>query len=151
RPLLVSVLNTPPEEGSADLAGAVMRETFAKGGQAIRPRIATPSLAEAFVEPALHYLSGHAAEIQLGRRLTALKLANDKVVGLTFADGEVAVAEGESVILAVPPWTIQDLLPGVPVPDAFCAIVNAHFKAVPPAGTPAMLGLIGGTAEWVFA
>ncbi len=38
RPLFVSVLNTPPEEGSADLAGAVMRETFAKGGRAIHPR-----------------------------------------------------------------------------------------------------------------
>ena len=31
RPLLVSVLNTPPEEGAADLAGAVIRETFARG------------------------------------------------------------------------------------------------------------------------
>jgi len=50
RPLLVSVLNTPPEEAAADLAGAVMRETFAKGGRAIHPRIAAPSLAEAFVE-----------------------------------------------------------------------------------------------------
>ena len=55
------------------------------------------------------------------------------------------------MILAVPPWTVQDLLPEVIVPDAFCAIVNAHFKTVPPPGTPPMLGVIGGTAEWVFA
>jgi squalene-associated FAD-dependent desaturase len=151
RPLLVSVLNTPPEDASADLAGAVMRETFAKGGKAIHPRIATPSLAEAFIEPALQHLRRHGAEVQLGRRLTALKLVDDKVVGLTFADGEVAMATGEPVILAVPPWTVQDLLPEISVPDAFCAIVNAHFQAVPPAATPLMLGLIGGTAEWVFA
>jgi squalene-associated FAD-dependent desaturase len=151
RPLLVSVLNTPPEEGSADLAGAVMRETFAKGGRAIQPRIASPSLAEAFIEPALQHLRRRGAAIQLGRRLTALKLTADKVTGLAFTDGEVAMTAGESVILAVPPWTAHDLLPDVIVPDAFCAIVNAHFKAVPPPATPAMLGVIGGTAEWVFA
>ena len=56
RPVLVSALNTAPEEGSADLAGAVMRETFAKGGGQIRPRVAMPSLAAAFVEPALQRL-----------------------------------------------------------------------------------------------
>jgi phytoene dehydrogenase-like protein len=59
RPVLVSALNTAPEEGSADLAGAVMRETFAKGGSRIRPRVATPNLAAAFVEPALRRLWSH--------------------------------------------------------------------------------------------
>jgi len=81
----------------------------------------------------------------------ALKLVGEAVAGLTFTDGEVALAPGESVVLAVPPWIVQDLLPGVSVPDAFCAIVNGHFKTAPPPGTPPMLGLIGGTAEWVFA
>jgi hypothetical protein len=37
------------------------------------------------------------------------------------------------------------------VPDEFTAIVNAHFKIAPPPSAPGMLGLIGGTAEWVFA
>jgi len=55
------------------------------------------------------------------------------------------------VILAVPPWTVQELLPGLVVPDAFCAIVNAHFKLAPPRELPLIVGLIGGTAEWVFA
>jgi squalene-associated FAD-dependent desaturase len=151
RPLLVSALNTAPEEASADLAGAVMRETFAKGGSHIRPRVAAPSLAAAFVEPALNRLCRSGAEVRLGRRLSALRLQDGKVTGLTFADGEESVGPQEQVILAVPPWTVQELLPNVTAPDAFRAIVNAHFKIVPPAGTPLMVGLIGGTAEWVFA
>jgi hydroxysqualene dehydroxylase len=151
RPLLVSVLNTPPEEGSADLAGAVMRETFAKGGRSIHPRVATPSLAAAFVEPALHRLSRSGANIRLGRRLDAVKWQNGKAVGLSFSDGEEEVGPHDSVILAVPPWTAQGLLPDLVAPDAFCAIVNAHFKLVPPDGTPLLVGLVGGTAEWVFA
>ena len=36
-------------------------------------------------------------------------------------------------------------------PDDFRPIVNAHFRATAPAGAPAMVGVIGGTAEWVFA
>jgi squalene-associated FAD-dependent desaturase len=151
RPLLVSVLNTPPEEGSADLAGAVMRETFAKGGRAIHPRVASPSLAATFVDPALDRLRRSGTDIRLGRRLAALKLQNDRVVGLTFTEGEQELGPLDSVILAVPPWTAQELLPGLVAPDAFCAIVNAHFKLAPPAELPLIVGLIGGTAEWVFA
>jgi hydroxysqualene dehydroxylase len=151
RPLLVSVLNTPPEEGSADLAGAVMRETFAKGGRSIHPRVATPSLAAAFVEPALQRLGRSGTSIRLGRRLDAVKLQNGKAVGLSFSDGEQEVGPQDSVILAVPPWIAQELLPGLVAPDAFCAIVNAHFKLTPSHGTPLLVGLVGGTAEWVFA
>jgi hypothetical protein len=51
----------------------------------------------------------------------------------------------------VPPWAAASLLPGLTVPDSFCAIVNAHFRIVPPAGAPLLVGLTGGTAEWVFA
>jgi hydroxysqualene dehydroxylase len=151
RPLLVSVLNTPPEEAAADLAGAVMRETFAKGGGSIHPRVATPNLSAAFVEPALHRLRRSGSEVRLGRRLDALKLQDGKVAGLAFADGDEALGPLDRVILAVPPWTAQELLPGLVVPDAFVAIVNAHFKFAPPAGTPPLVGLVGGTAEWVFA
>jgi squalene-associated FAD-dependent desaturase len=151
RPLLVSILNTAPEQASADLAGAVMRETLAKGGRSIRPRVAMPSLTAAFVEPALQRLRQSGAEIRLGRRLAALKLEDGRVSGLAFVDGEESVGPEEQVILAVPPWTAQELLPDLVVPDAFCAIVNAHFKIAPPAGAPLLVGLVGGTAEWVFA
>jgi len=151
RPLLVSVLNTPPEEGSADLAGAVMRETFAKGGRSIHPRVAAPSLAAAFIDPALERLRQSGVDIRLGRRLAALKLQDGKVVRLTFTDDEQELGPLDSVILAVPPWTAQELLPELVTPDAFCAIVNAHFKLAPPAELPLLVGLVGGTAEWVFA
>jgi len=110
-----------------------------------------PSLTGAFVEPALQRLRQSGAEIRLGRRLSALTLENGRVSALSFADGEEPVGPEEKVILAVPPWTAQELLPDLTVPDAFCAIVNAHFKIAPPAGAPLLVGLVGGTAEWVFA
>jgi hydroxysqualene dehydroxylase len=151
RPILVSALNTSPEEASADLAGAIVRETFAKGGRHIYPLVATPSLAAAFVDPALDLLRQSGAEIRLGRSLRTVRLEADRVTGLIFDEGEETLGSQDRVIFAIPPWTVQKLLPGVVAPDAFCAIVNAHFKIVPPPDAPIMVGLIGGTAEWVFA
>jgi len=151
RPLLVSILNTNPEEGSADLAGAVMRESLAKGGLASRPRIATPTLAAAFVDPAMEHLRQAGAEIRLGQRLRGLGLKDGQVTELRFADQVVPLEPGDRIILAVPPWVAQELLPGLTVPDEHRPIVNAHFRLAPPEGSPAMIGLIGGTADWVFA
>ncbi len=52
QPLILAALNTDPREGSARLAGAVMRNTLAKGGAACRPLVAE-GLSAAFIEPAL--------------------------------------------------------------------------------------------------
>ncbi len=54
-------------------------------------------------------------------------------------------------ILAVPAWVAADLVPDLVVPDEHHAIVNAHFLVAPPAGAAPITGIVGGTAEWVFA
>jgi squalene-associated FAD-dependent desaturase len=149
--LLVSALNTPAAEGSAALAGAVIRETLAKGGKASRPLVATPTLSAAFVDPALARLQATGATVRLGRRLRALEIVDERIAGLCFADGTNVVVPGEPVVLAVPAWVATDLLPGLEVPDAHHAIVNAHFRIDPPRGAEPIVGVIGGTAEWVFA
>ena len=151
RPVLVSALNTAPEEASADLAGAIVRETFAKGGRSMHPLVATPTLAAAFVDPALDRLRRSGADVRLGRTLQAVRLSGDRAAALAFDDGEEPVGPQDRVVVAVPPWTAARLLPGLGVPDEFHAILNAHFRIAAPPGAPAILGLTGGTAEWVFA
>lgn len=151
RPVLVSALNTAPEEASADLAGAIVRETLAKGGQHMRPLVASPSLAAAFIDPALDRLRRAGAEVRFGRSLRAMTFAEGRVAGLDFDEEQEAVKPDDRVILAVPPWAAQKMLPGLDAPDEFRAILNAHFRFVPPLNAKAMVGLIGGTAEWVFA
>jgi len=148
---LVSALDTPAAEGSARLAGAIVRETLAKGGRACRPMIAEPTLAAAFVDPALAWLEARGAAIRLGRRLRALDFDEGRIAGLDFADGRDVVARGEPVILAVPAWVAADLVPDLVVPNEHHAIVNAHFLLAPPAGAAPITGIVGGTAEWVFA
>ena len=43
------------------------------------------------------------------------------------------------------------MVPGLSAPTAFRAIVNAHFRIDPPAGSPRMIGVVNGTTEWIFA
>ncbi len=150
-PFLLAALNTDAGAGAADLASAVVRETLAKGGAAYRPRIAEPTLSDAFVDPAIETLTRLGARVRLGRRLRSVTLDGDRAKALVFADGEVPLGPGDRLVLAVPPWVAADLLPGLSVPTEHRAIVNAHFRLIPPPGAEALIGVIGGTVEWIFA
>jgi squalene-associated FAD-dependent desaturase len=150
-PFLLSALNTAPEEASAALAGSVMRESLARGGRACRPRIAEPNLAAAFVAPALAYLESRGAKVHLGQRLRRFTIAGTGVRALEFADATVPTGMKDAVVLAVNAPVARDLVPGLSAPTEFRAIVNAHFKVAPPPGAPAILGVIGGAADWIFS
>lgn len=148
-PMMFAVLNCPPAQGSAWLAGRFLLESFARGGAACRTMVAQPTLDAAFVDPALAWLEARGARITFGARLRHARFEGDRIAGLDLGAGEVAV-DGVPVILAVPPAAVGALVPGVTVPDAFCAIVNAHFACAPPPGAPPLTGLIGATAQWVM-
>jgi squalene-associated FAD-dependent desaturase len=150
-PFLLATLNTEPKAASARLAGAVIGESLARGGRAYRPRIASPNLSAVFIDPALACLDRRGARIHLGRRLREIAFERDAVSSLHLGDGDEALGSGDAVILATPAWTAAGLIPGLVVPERFSAIVNAHFRVAPPAGAAPMVGVIGGSAQWIFA
>jgi hydroxysqualene dehydroxylase len=151
QPFLLAVLNTEPKTASAKLAANVIRESLALGGRAYRPRIAHPTLAAAFVDPALAFLKSKGADIRIGQRVRGLATDNWRVTALDLAGTPVAIGKSDVVILAVPPWAATELVPGLAGPTEFRSIVNAHFKIAPPPGSPLITGVIGGAVEWVFA
>jgi squalene-associated FAD-dependent desaturase len=150
-PFFVGALNTDPESASAALASALVRETFAKGGKAYRIRIAHPTLADVFVEPALAYLASKGALVHFGQRVRQIVSDERGVIALALPERTVPVSPADTVVLAVPPWAATELVPGIAAPDEFRSIVNAHFKLPAPTGAPLMLGVIGGTAQWIFS
>lgn len=150
-PVMLAVLNTPPAEAAAILAANVLKETLGRGGKATRPRIAQPTLGAAFIEPALTWLAERGTALATGRRLKALEFEDDRVSALVWSDGIQVLDEDEAVVLAVPAWAALELVPGLTAPTEHRAIVNGHFAFAPPPDAPAMLGVVGGTAEWVFA
>lgn len=151
RPLLLAALNTEPETASAGLAAAVLRETLMKGGRAYRPRIASPHLGSTFIDPALDHLKRNGAEVRFGSRLRHIEFVDRHAMSLDFVDGPIALGASDCAVLATPAWVTADLLPDVQAPNEFRSIANAHFSIAAPANAPAMIGVIGGTAEWVFA
>ncbi len=158
QPLLLAALNTDPPESSAALAGAIIRDTLAKGGSACQPLVAAHGLAAAFVDPALRHLAAKGATVRFESALRAMSFAQERngarVDRLRFADEEVALGPDDRVVLAVPATAAAALVPDLDAPRAFRSIVNAHFKIAPGTtspGLPPILGLINATAEWIFA
>ena len=91
QPLLLAALNVDPPEGSAGLAGAVVRETLLAGGQACRPLIARDGLSAVLVEPAIKLLQDKGASIQFGHELREFVMAADRVGELKFGDDSVVI------------------------------------------------------------
>ena len=151
QPLLLAALNVDPPEGSAGLAGAVVRETLLAGGQACRPLIARDGLSAVLVEPAVKLLQDKGASVRFGHELREFGMASGSVGELKFGGDTVAIGADDAVIMAVPPRPAASLLPGLKTPTKFRAIVNAHFRFDPPKGMPPLIGVVGGLVEWLFA
>jgi hydroxysqualene dehydroxylase len=151
QPLLLAALNVDPPEGSAGLAGAIVRETLLAGGQACRPLIARDGLSSVLIEPAVKLLQDKGAIVQLGHELREFVMNAGHVSELKFGDDTISLAPDDVVVLAVPPRPAASLLPGLKTPTKFRAIVNAHFRFDPPRDAPAILGVVGGLVEWLFA
>ena len=154
-PLAVAALNTHPQAGLARLLGAVMRETLLKGGKFCIPRFPADGLSEALIDPAVAKLRERGAEVRLSSRIDAIRVEDGRVAAIGTTGGQIDIGPDDAVVLAVPPWAAMDLLPGLTAPDHYEAILNLHYKldADPegPLAETGFLGVLSGTAEWIFA
>ncbi len=153
-PMATAALNTDPKDASARLLMAIVTPIMFSGAQASRPYIARNSLSQTFVDPAVAYVEANGGNVRLGRRLRRLDATIEGVQKLQIGDDEETLEAGDRVILAVPPQAAAQLLPNLTLPLSSSAIVNAHFRLDQPVKLPGdapFVGLIGGTAQWLFA
>jgi squalene-associated FAD-dependent desaturase len=154
-PLAIAALNTHPQEGLARLLGSVMRETLLRGGKFCIPRFPSGDLSEALVDPAIETLRERGADVRFNSRITTIRFNDGRVGSIGTPANEFALGAGDAVVLAVPPWVATALLPGLKAPDTFESILNLHYKldADPngPLGETGFLGVLAGTAQWIFA
>ncbi len=153
-PLAVAVLNTEADRAAASLLRLVIRETIGQGEAACRPLIANKGLSESFVDPALGVLGARGAKVRFNARLREFRFEGSRLRELDFGGDTMTLGEGDNVILAVPPNAAAGLVPDLEVPDESRAIVNGHFllenEGGGKDGEMTFLGLLGGTAEWLF-
>lgn len=152
-PLTVACLNAAPADASAALMARVLAETVLRGAAACRPVVARDGLSAALVDPAIARLEALGARLAFGRRLRRIETLGGRPRRLAFDGGDVTLAEGDRVVLAVPPQEAARLVPGLPVPQGSSPIVNIHFALDGPVAPPfagGFVGLVGGIAQWLF-
>jgi hypothetical protein len=125
-----------------------------KGGNACLPRVPKEGLSEALVDPAIETLRKRGSEVLFNRRVIGLIIQQGRVVALHTTEGQIPLASDDGVVLAVPPWVAAELLPDITVPNAFESILNVHFRISvrpePDIAEAGFVGLVNGTAEWIF-
>ena len=152
-PLTVGAINTAPEQAAAVLMGPVLRETFLRGAVACKPLVARTSLADTLIDPALEKLKAAGVVVHFGARVHAITVTNNCVTALATDTAAIPIAANDVVILAVPPWISETLLPGIKVPPPGEPIVNVHYRlsrAVTATSEVRIVGVVGGLAQWVF-
>lgn len=153
KPLAVAALNIAPEEGSARLLWAVLWRTFGRGAAGCRPLVARDGLSPSLIQPALDLLADHQVPVRFNSGLKGIELGEGGACALEFAQDRIELGAGDHLVLAVPPANARELVPELTVPEGSRTIVNAHVTLPAPASLPdggTLLGLIGGTAEWLF-
>ena len=144
-PLVLAVMNTPPNEASAKLVRNVLSETLLRGGHYSRPVFTLNGLSKAFVEPVAGRL-----DIRYGATLKRVEASNNKASKLIFRDQEIDLKTDDALIVALPWAQAHNILPSLPKPPEFNPIINVHFKTNSSVQTPQMTGLIGSHAHWLF-
>jgi squalene-associated FAD-dependent desaturase len=149
-PLAVSALNTSTDEGSARLFWAIVRETLGAGGQACIPLVPKQGLSESFVDPALAYIAAKGGTLHLQHKLSRLHFDGGALRGLDFGGTIEPVEPNAPVVLAVTAPVAAGLVPGLKAPQEHRAILNLHYAVEAAWRDPGFIGVVGGTAEWVF-
>lgn len=152
-PIAEAVMNTAPAQASARGFWAVVRDSLAQGEAACRPWLFPQGLGAALVEPTLAWLARHEAEVRLSAPVKAIRFGPDRAEALETRGGEIDLAAGDRVVVALPAFAVGRLLPEL-APEGLetRAIVNAHFLLPEPVTLPppGFVGLIGGRAHWLF-
>ena len=107
RPFLLAALNTEPEDASAALAGAVLRETLAKGGTPIARASPIPPWRRPLSIRRWPIWTAKARRCSWAPGCAAMTLTAAQAMALEFAEATMPVAADDVVMLAVPPWVAR--------------------------------------------
>lgn len=149
-PLTTAVMNTPPSSASAHILGKALRQTMTTWRGGLRSYVPKTSLQQTFIDPALKFLESAGAPIYFDAPVS-IGTDNARVIELQTRSEKIEISDGESVALAVTPWApvTKPFLDEAFNPEP-SSIVNVHYKVDTADATPAMIGIVGGTSQWLF-
>ncbi|WP_416898196.1 MAG: hydroxysqualene dehydroxylase HpnE [Minwuia sp.] len=149
-PLTVAALNIAPDEGAARLLAEVYRRTFAKGEAAARPVHVRGSLADSLIDPARALLERRGVEFCFRARVRSLDLADGRIAGFETTRETVTLGNLDAIVMALPSWSVAELLPEIAPPEGARMILNLHYLLDAKPELAPVTGLTGSIAQWLF-
>ena len=136
RPLCISALNTPPEQASANIFLAALRDTLngeSDASDLLLPRV---DLSKLFPEPAVAFVNRNGGEVRLRSPVESIPELKKQF---------------QSVIVAVGPHQLKALLPEAPLDYTYQPIFTCYLQYPEQVKLPfPMLGMADGLVQWVF-
>ena len=123
RPLCLAALNTPPEQASAIVFLAVLRDSLGARRQASDMLLPRLDLSKLFPQAAASFIEGHGGQMRLGAAVRSLARAGEQ----WLVDGE---APFDGVVLAVPPPAAAQLLEGLDLPLLRAALDAFNYEPI---------------------
>lgn len=149
-PLTVGALNCAPDEGAASLLAEVYRRTFARGEASARPVFVKQSLADALIDPAIALLENRGVQFRFRSRARRIDRTGEHITGFETTRETVVLETDDCIVMALPSWSVAELLPEVSPPEGARMILNLHFLLGEKPDLPPVTGLTGSVAQWLF-
>lgn len=151
-PVVLATLNAPLDQAAASLLETVLRQAFFAGREASRLLVPVAGLS-ALVEPLDGVLAAAGGCVVRSTAVERLEIEHNRVVGVDTSDG--SRHRPDHVVLAVPPWAVQRLLPAGLRPAVVDAldmspIVSVYLWYDRPWLDADVVATLGGTVQWVF-
>ncbi len=150
-PLTIAIMNERAERASALLFVRCLYRAFIESTENASLILPAVGLSELFVDPAVASITRLGGRVLLGSGVSEVIVDAGEARGVRLADG--STEEASAVIVAVPPWSFNNLLPdGIVSPGAFepSPIVSIHFWFEEDFMEEPFVGIIGRTVQWVF-
>ena len=155
--LCIAAMNEDPRIASAELFERVLRLALFTSAGDSRLGIASVGLSDCYTAAATAYIEARGGQVETGRRVKRLRIAEGVCRGVELADG--AVMESSKVVSAVPWVQFASLLPPDVLAQPFFAaalalrpapIISIHLWFDAPITELEFAGLRGTTIQWLF-
>jgi len=156
-PVCLAALTTHPQQASAKAFQSVLQQTFNAPASFTDLLIPTTDLSHVFPTLAEAFILQHGGEINTRSKVQALQVNGEQIESIKINDKLINV---DQVILATPANITAKLLADIPACQSIVTQINQlkyepictlylQFKQAVSLPYP-MMGIVNGTAEWVF-
>lgn len=156
-PLCLAIMNTHPQQASAEIFIRVLADAFLHQQQDSNLLYARTDLSDVLPDPAVDYIEQRGGQVQLGQRISRLEIDDNRITGVWSENNFHAANQ---VVLALPPYATVPLLQPHPKLTALASnlqqfkyepICTVYLQYPESVQLPVpMLGLLGSIGQWAF-